>query len=283
MIELEELPVDGAPQVGITVTATAAVVSVEMSWDGATWHPIASSPRSQRVEVDGAEFFRHFTPPLNVETSYRVVVHSGSLDGADTAAILVASDVAWVQDPLDPRSAVQVLVDEQRGGLVATAASFQGISRPQAVDVASVSGSRVPVAAVGTRQAPAGFPLQLKTFAAAQGELVRSLRDLFDQAGAVVMRGLPLEVGLDPVVHVVAPDLQESPYLRRLSQGFEYRLWEMTLTQVRGPGLRVVIPWFTYEQVTAWWQDAIPDATYDDVIAARPGESYIDWTKDPEP
>src|SRR5690606_33097678 len=104
----EDLEVDGAPQVGITVEATAAVVSVEMSWDGATWHPIATSPRSQRVEVGGAEFFRHFTPPLNVEATYRAVVHSGSLDGAAEASITVTSDVAWVQDPLDPRSAVQV-------------------------------------------------------------------------------------------------------------------------------------------------------------------------------
>lgn len=280
MITVEELEVDGAPQVGITVAATAAVVSVEMSWDGVNWHPIATSPRSQRVEVDGAEFFRHFTPPLNVETTYRAVVHSGSLDGAAEAAITVASDVAWVQDPLDPRSAVQVHPAQVEDDMALLShEAFRQISRSQAADVVAVSGSRVPVASVGQRQAPSSIPVSLYTFAAAQGELVRALSRLFDTAGTVVIRGLPGDIGIDPVAHVVAPDLQESV----VSADGLARQWDMTLTQVRGPGLQVVIPWFTYEQVVALWQDALGVATYNGVIAARPGDAYIDWTRDPEP
>ncbi|MGB2557728.1 hypothetical protein [Cellulosimicrobium cellulans] len=104
-IAVAQLPVEGAPQVGITVTGldpvVESVISVQVSWDGgSSWHGVRGA---ERVAVTGSAFFRDFVPPLNVEATYRVVVHSGAWDVLPARTWAVASDSTgvgpdkWVQ------------------------------------------------------------------------------------------------------------------------------------------------------------------------------------------
>jgi hypothetical protein len=278
-VTVEVLPDAGAPQVGVTVTGLDAgapsVVSVERSWDnGGTWHGVRGA---KRAVVTGAYLFRDFIPPLNTPTRYRVVVHSGAVTPFPLeATITVASKSAWIQDPLNPRAAVALDGVTLGGSKIALMrGTGAALTRRQAVDTATVEGSRYPVASVGQRQAPSRVPLALRALAAEQGELVRTMRRLLDEAGQLVLRGLPPEIPLDPVAHVTAGDVTEVPVVGGLL-GFRND-WELVVDQVRPSSLRVVIPWWTYDQVAALWAGR----SYADVVAARPGATYLDWLRDP--
>lgn len=278
-ISVEVLPDAGAPQVGVTVTGLSgsgeSVVSVQVSWDaGRTWHGVRGA---ERVVVTGGDFFRDHVPPLNVPAIYRLVVHSGTVTPSVLeATITVGSTSAWIQDPLNPRGAVQVECVRNGAGLMLMTGTAARILRRQAVDLTTVEGARYPVASVGVRQAPSGVPLALRAVAASQGALINAMRDLLDSSGQVVIRGLPTDVPLDPVAHVTVGDVEEVPVVGGLL-GFRND-WELNVTQVRPTSMRLVIPWWTYDQVRALWSPR----TYDQVKAARPGDTYIDWSRDPE-
>lgn len=289
-ISVELMPDAGAPQVGITIdgldSATSSVISVEVSWDdGVTWAGVRDA---RHISVLEATFKRDHVPPLNVAARYRLVVHSGAVTPATTeATITVPSDTAWLQDPLAPRTAVAVRYRRDADAIRflgggATGSTFR---RSQPADRVSVEGARLPVASTGMRQAPSGVPLHLRALAQTQGALVKALRKLFDDAGTLVLRGLPADLPLDAVAHVIAGDVVEVPVVGgRL--GFRND-WRLVVDQVRPPGLSIVVPWWTYDQVKAAWATwATAEAvagSYDDVLAARPGDTYLDWLRSPEP
>ncbi|MBD7949585.1 hypothetical protein [Oerskovia rustica] len=278
-LRVERLPDAGAPQAGITVTGLApsseSVISVQVSWDGGrSWHGVRGA---EHVGVTGGDFFRDHVPPLNVPARYRLVVHKGPVTPLrleDT--ITIESDSVWIQDPLSPRGAVEVECVRTGAGLMLMTGTASRIVRRQVIDITSIEGSRYPVASVGIRQAPSGVPLTLRAVVASQGALIASMRDLLDVAGQFVIRGLPLDIPLDPVAHVVAGDVEEVPVVGGLL-GFRND-WELSVTQVRPTSMRIVIPWWTYDQVRALWSPR----TYDQVEAARPGTTYLDWSRDPE-
>lgn len=278
-ISVAVLPDAGAPQVGVTVTGLSgsgeSVVSVEVSWDaGRTWHGVRGAVR---VVVTGGDFFRDHVPPLNVAAVYRLVVHSGTVTPSPLeATITVDSLSAWIQDPLNPRDAIQVECVRGGAGLMLMTGTAARIMRRQAVDLTTVEGARNPVASVGVRQAPSGVPLALRAVAASQGALINAMRDLLDSSGQVVIRGLPLDIPLDAVAHVISGDVEEVPVVGGLL-GFRND-WEVSVTQVRPTSMRIVVPWWTYDQVRAMWSPQ----TYDQVKATRPGDTYIDWSRDPE-
>lgn len=279
-IYAELLPDPGAPQVGLTVDgldATPSVITVHVSWDeGETWHGVRGA---ESVTVIGGTFVRDHVPPLNVSATYRLTVESGAVVPLHLEdSILVTSTSAWIQDPLAPRTAVPLSGARNGTTIMLLAGSGASMSRRQAVDMATPQGARYPVASVGRRQAASSIPLHLRGLAAEQGALVKALRALFDQAGALVIRGLPADVPIDPVAHVVAGDIDEVPVVGGLL-GFRND-WLLDLSQVAPTSMRIVVPWWTYDQVKALW--AVDSSTYDDVLAARPGDTYIDWLRDPE-
>lgn len=278
-IGVEVLPDSGAPQVGVTVDGlppgSVSVVTVERSTDGVSWEVVRGALRE---DVMGSKFFRDFVPPLNVACTYRLVTTAPLVAGAAlTAVVTVVSDSAWMQDPLDPRGAVPVACVRGAGGLMLLSPSAGEIARVMPADVVRVQGARLPVASLGVRQAPAGVALHLRAITAAQGALVKSLAQLVDTAGTVVLRGLPADVPLDPVAHVIAPDVRDSPVVGGVLGS--RRDWVMSVTQVRAPSPRIGVPWWTYDQVKALWVGF----SYDRVAAARPGATYLDWLRDPTP
>ncbi|WP_263120862.1 hypothetical protein [Cellulomonas sp. RIT-PI-Y] len=277
-LTVEVLPDEGAPQVGVTVDGLPAgvpsTVTVERSTDGRTWQPVRGALEDS---VTGGGFWRDHVAPLNIETTYRV---SGPTLGgqADTTAnIYVPSDRAWLQDPLDPRAAVPITwLHGHDDAILILADTAASIARQQVADVVLPQGSRLPVASLGARRAPEGVLLHLRAMAAAQGELVRQLRALFDQAGVLVLRGMPIELDLDPVTHLISPAVQDSPVVGGV---LGLREWQFESTQVRAPSPRIAVPWWTYDQVRELWAGL----TYDAVSAARPGATYLDWLRDPSP
>lgn len=278
-ISVEVLPDAGAPQVGVTVSGLSgtveSIVSVQVSWDdGRSWHGVRGA---ERAPVTGVRFFRDHVPPLNTPAIYRLVVHAGTAPaGPLEAPITVPSALAWIQDPLAPRSAVPVTWHRTRDGIALLSASAASVTSRQAIDLAAVEGARYPVASIGVRQAASQIPLHLRALAAEQGALIKGLRAMLAEAGQLVIRGLPASIPVDPVAHVVMGDTEERPVIG----GVEGMLtdWHLTATQVRPTSMRIVVPWWTYDQVRALWAPR----TYAQVKAARPGATYIDWSRDPE-
>lgn len=279
-ISLEVLEPDGAPQVGITVSgldpASGSVISVEVSWDqGESWHGVRGV---KEVDVASSAFFRDFVPPLNVEATYRLVVHEGAIEPEPTeATVTVVSDRAWIQDPLNPRSVVPIYYDAAPDGEVwLMSGSLASATYAQAVDRVVPEGARYPVSSVGQRLAAGQVPINLAFDVIAEAG---RLRNLLATAGQVVLRGLPDGV-LDPVAHVTLPD----PVERRVGSGtHQVAVWELEATQERPTSLKVVVPWWTYADVAALVEEALGvDATYAGVMAAAPDSTYLDWLRRPD-
>lgn len=284
MIAVDVMPDAGAPQVGITLDglSSPATVRVDVSWDGGvTWVSVrGASP----VTASGSTFVRDFVPPLNVEARYRATVLAGTMSGATQATITVGSDLVWMQDPIAPHAQVGVELATETTFAALGVSSLTAFTRAQNADVVVVQGARLPVASVSTRMAPSRIPFAVQAWAA-QGALRRQIRELVDQAGVLVLRGLPDEFGIDPVAHVAVGDVSDRTVaLGHVRPGdLQFTEVSMSVQQVRPTSLRIVVPWFTYDDVTALVQAALgPGATYDDVLAAMPvGTTYLDAQKNP--
>lgn len=240
-------------------TEAEALAAVQTYIDGAT--------------LDAPPFTYEWEGAANASASVEMAVVS-----QDT--ITVPSDTAWIQDPLDPRGAVAVDAGfDTNGDAWLLAPTSSTVNRGQVYDSVTVEGSRYPVASVGMRQAPSRVPISLRA-AAQQGEMVRALRGLFDSSGILVLRGMHPDCPLDPVAHIVAGDITEAPKADGLYGIFN--TWDLVVDQVRPTSMKVAIAYYTYNQVHALWQAWESGASYDDVIATRPGDLYIDWQRDPE-
>ena len=272
----------GAPQVGVTVaglsTTTGCTVVVTVSWDGgATWNTVRGGIVNGAL---GSTFIRDYVPPLNVSAIYQAVVTGGST-ATVTGTVTATSSYAWLQDPLAPRSAVPLSIMLDPAGLFLVTTTFGSFLRAQAADRVTVMGSDLPAISLGVRQAPSGVPLNIQGFMATQGALVASLRVLFATAGQLVLRGLPASVPFDPVVHVSVGDVDEQPTVDGIL-GVR-NTWNLVVSQVRPVSMRVVIPWWTYDQVYALIQTQVSaGATYAAVITAMPaGKTYTQWVANP--
>ncbi|MDF1705007.1 MAG: hypothetical protein P1U38_09560 [Aeromicrobium sp.] len=260
---------------GITVAglSSPAVVSVQVSWRPNEWHNVIGA---KEVQAFGSAFFRDHLVPLNTEATYRVVVHSGSMTGSDTATITVTSDWTWIQDPRDPRSALRVTCeggddDGERGIIVG---SFAAAQYRQAMDLAQPLGARLPVASLGQRLMAGEVPLVVSYDVAAEGgELQRLLMD----AGQLVIRGHHYSM-LDDVAHVAIGDAQERRELIVNGTPTNISTWDLSATSVRQGNLKIAIAWWTYGSVASLWSPS----TYAEAEAARPGRTYLDWQADPD-
>lgn len=275
----------GAPQAGITIdglsVVTGCAITVTVSWDGgATWNAVRGGTLTG---ILGSTFIRDYAAPLNTTATYKAVV-TGGTTATWTTTVTITSAYGWIQDPLAPRNAVPLMVSGQSSSsaVMLIAPSFRSLTRAQPSDSATVLGARLPVASLGTRQAPSDVPISLRADIATQGALVNSLRTLFDQAGLLLLRGLPA-IGLDPVAHVSAGDLAESAVTSSTLLGV-YNIWTLNVTQVRPTSTRIVVPWWTFDQVLALVQGQLSGGatTYTQVTSAQPvGKTYTQWLANP--
>jgi hypothetical protein len=278
-IAVATLPDEGAPQVGITVdgldASTASTITVDTSWDGGTtWRGVRGATA---LQVTSGAFVRDYVPALNRQLIYRLTVVGPTIPGTLQATTIVPSEHAWLQDPLAPRSAVPIDGNRAADAILLIQPTASELVRRQSVDVAAVEGAAYPVASVGQRQAPSGLALVLRAVTRTQLALADDLRALLTSSGVLMLRGLPADVPIDPVAAIVAGDVTEVPVVGNVL-GLRND-WRITATVVRPTSMRIAVPWWTYAQVQALWAPQ----TYDAVKAARPGATYLDFARDPQP
>lgn len=271
----------GAPQAGITIdglsTGTGCNITLTVSWDGGTtWNPVRGG---LLTGILGSTYVRDYVTPLNVTATYKAVV-TGGTTATWTATSTINSTYMWIQDPLAPRSAVAVAASTPINGvLYLLSPSFGPLSRSQPADYATPMGASLAVASVGVRQKPTSIPFSIQG-AQSQVALLTALRSMLSAAGQLVLRGIPPLVPLDAVLHVVAQVSESSA--QNIADSFN--TFEFSAIQVRPVATRIVIPWWTFDQVLALVQSQISGGatTNAQVLAAQPsGKTYTQWLANP--
>lgn len=254
---------DPCPRVEILITPMPAGVdeiTIYRSWQGQRSVVRGAS----RAEVAGAFLVVDYEAPLGTSIVYTSIGYDASgvpsQESAGSTVTVSVSD-AWIQDPLDPTSAMQAGLTIPRD-LMVTTPSFLPASFAAAVTVAPIVGSRLPAAMGGTRQAASRMPLTLDartpTVAADLEELLNQSFPLCLRTPADLIRQLGGLTYLAIQEYVPTPD-----------DGWNAgTLYSMTADTVRGPGAGIVVQVRTYDDLLA------EATTYADLLTLYP--TYLD-------
>lgn len=261
------------PRVGVTVEGLSPGDHVISVW---------RTTGGERVPVRGARstpavdsfYIEDFEAPLKRDMTYGLEILSGPDAGLQglTAPAVLPSDRGYIQDPLNPASAVPVHGDKTVAGeAYFRSDTFASIAYTAGVSQFQVMGDPRPVSIGGTRRAPAGIPIGLSTRAAAEN--IR-LRDLVREAVHLVIRPLPEWGDFMPASAVyAAAAVEEQPV--DVAWGGSLTRWVTTGDVVRPSSSRVLIALWTYQRVAEIF------ATYDQKQAAAGSGTYLDDQKNP--
>ncbi|WP_152203640.1 hypothetical protein [Georgenia thermotolerans] len=265
---------DPVPSVGVTVDGLDAsgpsTVTVERSIPGEGWTQV---PGMAGRQVTGGFYEVDYAAPLAVPVTYRATVVGAVQPATLEAVVTVVSGTCWLQDPVNPFTAVPVHVGSgaRRGGAFFTKASFASLSWQLPGAVERVMGATTPVGMGGVRQAPSGLPMTIVT---QSREQANRLRTLLTTAYPLMLRVVP-PVTQFPAVSFLHAEVEERPRFDVAPFDGSREDWVLTADVVRAPRVRVLVPRWTYGDVQALWE------THGQAVAA--GGSYLDWLRDPTP
>lgn len=199
----------------------------------------------KRAEVAGAFLLVDYEVPLGTPVSYSSVGYDvagiPSLESPLTTQTVSVADV-WLQDPLDPTTALAAGLANPRSDLMVVAPSFdQGVYTSEVVK-STVVGSSLPVARPGTRQAASGMPL---TIVAGTPSDSAALGMLLDQSPVLCVRA-PSD--LVPYVGGLAY-IAFTSYQPRLFRGWQSGIFSLSGDVVRAPGAGIVVSPRTFDDL----------------------------------
>lgn len=259
------------PRVGITVTGLSPTAESTIT----LWRTTAGEGRSpvrglRRAVVVDATYVQDFEVPLGRPVTYMLEVAGPVTPPITTATVTVPSDRVWLQDPLDPSTACEVATRRTAGALYMTSSALAEIRYEAPGAAVSVMGARFPTLLGGGRRAATSVPFEVLTTAI---EASNRLRVLLDAASPLLMRTIPLISPPLPALAYLRADAVEQP--RAGYRGGTLTRWSLSGDLVQGPSINLLVPTWTYAQVSALWE------TY--AAAAAGGRTYLDWMKDPTP
>lgn len=211
----------------------------------------------KRAEVAGAFLLVDYEVPLGTSVSYSSVGYdvagTPSQESSLTTQTVSVSDV-WLQDPLDPTTALRAGLATPRDDLMVVSPSFELGVYGAEVSKSVVVGSSLAVARVGTRQAASQMPLSIRAGSAADAA---ALKLLLDQAAILCVRAPSSSVPyLDGLSY-----LAFSSYQPRPEPGWTKTLYSLSGDVVRAPGAAIVVSPRTYD-------DLLDEAaTYNGIVA----------------
>lgn len=230
----------------------------------------------RNVEIVGSDFTTDYEPPLNRLLSYELEVTAGEGVGgpaaAQTVSVIPSTAYGWIQDPLDPDSAIKVYaVAGPAGEPTLLPSAVAQLEYEADTSIMKIMGSDEPVALLGQRMVASNVPFHFFTDAAQQAT---DLRNLLKQAPLLLIRpGSDWGPSLPGACYVAPPTPTESPV--GIIYGNSYTEWKFASSLVRAPSMNVVVPFWTYGDWQALW------ATYQQAQTTLNGKTYLQVKKSP--
>lgn len=217
----------------------ADTITVWRTWKGQR----AAVRDAEGVEVAGDFLIIDYEVPLGTTVTYTCQTADVSGVPSDISAgtgTTVNVDDMWLQDALDPATAVSVSLDigPASSGFTIIAPSIVPATYSADVTSVPVHGNELPVALGGVRRAASKMPWSVIAWTPTDTE---ALRTLLKQAFPLCMRTPATIHQLTGLTYLSLPDLVETPY-----PDWEASLFEATAESVKGPGSGIVIQPRTY-------------------------------------
>ena len=257
----------GPPSVVLTIYSVPGTkrVQVRRTVDGE--ESIVQGMRDALVSELGV--LEDYAAPVN-----RPILYTVYIDGSPVSSVTarVDSDTAWLQDPLNPVSAIPVEWKKLKpGALLLDSDAISEASYAAASTSVQVMGARYPHVYSGTRAAATGVSISMWS----DDEITESgFREMVADAPVLLFRPLP-EHRLLPGVCYVSGEVQEKQVTVRLGQNLTH--WTVA-GQLVQPVLQPVTSGYkTYDDV----QDLLGGYTYASVQASASSTIYLDWQRDP--
>ena len=221
-------------------------------------------------ETTGTSFIIDYEVPLGIPVTYGVtgLDASGNIINALTKSAAVTvwpqlydGEMAWMQDPLDPTTAMRVILEGKAGTSLGYSRTVE-YNRPLQSTIMGMAGR------MGEAE---NVPWSVYT---RYGDETARFLKLVRDAYPLVIRTID-PIPLPPLVYASVDSVNRNQVdLDRAG----WELWAMEFTTVRASSAAIVKPVYTYGSVIRLHEGY----TYADVIAAHPG-SYLDIIRHPEP
>jgi hypothetical protein len=229
----------------------------------------------RKVDIVGSDFVVDYEVPLGRSVLYELEILSGMGRGGptDTETLTLSSAVCgWIQDPLEPESAVSVYsVAGPSGEPTLMDSALKALEYAADISIIAIMGSPDPVALLGQRMAQSGVAFHMFTDALSQGA---KLRALIQDSPLLLIRSMPDWGPSIPALCYVAPGKPvENPITT--AWGGNLIEWKIDTPLVAAPTMNIVVPVWTYADVQALW------TTYQQAQTALTGKSYLTVRKSP--
>lgn len=255
---------DPCPRVEVLITTMPGDADTLTIWR--SWRGQRTVVRGVNgVEVAGDFLVVDYEVPLGAVVTYTCatadVAGVPSQESSGTA-VTVTVDDAWMQDPLDPTTALPVRLTRTSttAGVELIGDSLMPATYSADGSVSPVVGSPLGIGFGGVRRAASRMPLALIAWSTADAT---ALRTLIAQAYPLCVR-TPADIPqLTGLTYMALGDLLEAPY-----PGWTSTLFTSTADSVRGPGSAIVVQERTYDDLLT------EAATYDDLLPLY--ATYVD-------
>ena len=272
-IELAVLTDAPCPRMGITITglnkSLATVINIWRSVDGEAQMVVRGA---RNLSIVDATYVVDYEAPLGRPVTYTLEIVSGlTIPPTLIATAQIDSDSVWLQDPLDPSTAVSVTWSfiSPYTDIVFASSALADIGYEDPGQLVRVLGDKYPTLLGGNRLAGSGIPMDLmtRTIVAAN-----QLRILLNAASPLLMRTIPAISPPLPALAYVYAQVNE----RRVSfAAGELTSWSIKGDLVKPQSLNILVATWTYANVSDLYD------LYS--TAAASGRSYLSWMKDPRP
>lgn len=260
---------DGAPHVRITVYNVEGTESLRLERTAGGETQTVQGATSMSVTDIG--IITDWVPPLNRETTYTVLADG---EPQHSATITIGSETSWLQDPLDPTTALPVyLRGTHQGALTlyddSLATSAHSVENTQIM----VLGSKYPRYYGGQRQAAQGVKLG---FYSDDEDTSDQFAAMIDNAPILVFRTARKLRPLPPVAYIAGDTTQEQVDQDE-GPNLGATVWTIEANLVQAVLQAAQTGYITYGQV----QDLLGGYTYGEVQTAAANTLYLDWQKNP--
>lgn len=265
-LELETL--DGSPPaVRVTVSGVASTTTFTLTRLCAGRTTTVPGWRAKQfidsfVDTDWAA-------PLNRPTTYSLLVN-GSV--VASATITLASDTAWLQDPLQPDKCLPVKTGGINPGfLTMDGPALKSVTYKNNAGIIDVMGAELPVAFGGQVNHGSGINASMKTDDTATAD---QFRDIVQDTPILLLRTTADMVPLPPLAYLQA-QTTEQPVTVHWGGGLT--AWSVTGDLVAAVMQAAVTGSISYDDV----QQLLAGYTYDQIQAKAAATTYLDWQKNP--